>query len=112
MTDKKVLTIRQDAANWIAEKLSDNHMGLKVDVNKKGCAGGEYVFTPLTEGDVTPDLGHVDDNGIRLYYPRTLLLSLIGSELTLYQDQFATRLDFNNPNEVSRCGCGESIQLS
>lgn len=105
------MSITQEAADWIQAKLSDHHVGLLVTVNKKGCAGGEYEFKPLAEDEIMSDYGRVEDAGITLFYPRTLLLSLIGSELILYQDQFATRLDFKNPNEQSRCGCGESIQL-
>lgn len=108
---KKVMTISEEAAQWIQEKFASEHVGLLVSVNKKGCAGGEYEFKPLTQEEVTLDYGQVEDQGVTLFYPRTLLLSLIGSELVLYKDQFATRLDFNNPNEQSRCGCGESIQL-
>ena len=108
---KKVMTIAPEAAEWIAAKLAEDHVGLLVNVNKKGCAGGEYEFKPLSEDEITPDYGRVEDQGVTLFYPRTLLLSLIGSELVLYKDQFATRLDFNNPNEQSRCGCGESISI-
>lgn len=108
---KKVITISDEAAQWIGAKFLPEHVGLLVSVNKKGCAGGEYEFKPLCADEITPDFGQVEDAGVTLFYPRTLLLSLIGSELVLYRDQFATRLDFNNPNEQSRCGCGESIQL-
>lgn len=110
--DKKVMRISPEAAEWIGAKLTPDHAGLLVTVNKKGCAGGEYEFKPLKADEVTPDYGWVEDQGMTLFYPRTLLLSLIGSELILYKDKFATRLDFNNPNEESRCGCGESIQLN
>lgn len=107
---KPFLTISDDAAAFLAPKL-EGYAGVRVIVNKKGCAGGEYEFKPLNAADITPDLDVSEQNGIKVYFPRTLLMALIGSELVLQRDKFNTRLDFKNPNEVSRCGCGESVQL-
>jgi iron-sulfur cluster assembly protein len=107
---KPFLTVSPDAAAFLAPKL-EGFAGVRVSVNKKGCAGGEYEFTPVAASDVTPDLDATEDNGVKIYFPKILLLSLIGSELVLTKDQFNTRLDFKNPNELSRCGCGESVQL-
>lgn len=110
-----VITISEEAVEWIKAKFASmseqNYSGLKVSVNKKGCAGGEYEFKPVTTDDLSDDLDKIEQDGVTLYYPRTMLLKLFGSELYLFKDQFTERLDFNNPNEVSRCGCGESIQL-
>lgn len=107
---KPLLTVTDEAAAFLAPKLQ-GFAGVHVLVNKKGCAGGEYEFTPLKPEDVTRDMDATESNGIKIYFPKILLLSLIGSELTLVRDQFNTRLDFRNPNELSRCGCGESIAL-
>lgn len=109
-TMKPFITISPDAAAFLADKL-DGYAGMRVSVNKKGCAGGEYEFAPVTADQITPDLDVSTDNGVKIYFPKTMLLKLIGSELVLTRDQFNTRLDFKNPNEISRCGCGESIQL-
>jgi iron-sulfur cluster assembly protein len=107
---KPLLTISPEAAAFLAPKLA-GFDGVRVSVNKKGCAGGEYDFKPVKTADLTPDLDSAESNGIKVYFPKTMLLALIGSELILVKDQFNTRLDFKNPNELSRCGCGESVQL-
>ncbi len=107
---KPLLTVSEDAAAFLAPKLA-GYEGVRVSVNKKGCAGGEYEFKPVLAADVTPDLDMTESNGVKIYFPKIMLLSLIGSELVLNRDHFNTRLDFRNPNELSRCGCGESIQL-
>lgn len=107
---KPFITISDEAAQFLTPKLQ-GFAGLSVRVNKKGCAGGEYEFNPLEADKITPDLDKVEHNGITVYFPKTMLLALIGSELILERDQFNTRLDFKNPNETSRCGCGESIAL-
>lgn len=107
---KPFVTVSDEAAAFLAPKLG-GFAGVRVIVNKKGCAGGEYEFKPLTAGDITPDLDVSESNGVKIYFPKTMLLALMGSEMVLIADQFNTRLDFRNPNEISRCGCGESVQL-
>ncbi|MBU6235814.1 MAG: iron-sulfur cluster assembly accessory protein [Alphaproteobacteria bacterium] len=105
-----LVTISPEAAAFLAPKLGGS-AGLLVTINKKGCAGGEYEFAPINSDAVTSALDCVEDKGIKIYFEKKYLLSLMGAELVLLQDKFNTRLDFKNPNEVSRCGCGESIQL-
>lgn len=108
----QLLTVSNDARDWLKTQLEgQDYLGIKVRVNQKGCAGGEYDFSIIKHGDDTSDCDKVDDNGLTIFFPRTDLFKLIGSELVLFQDQFNTRLDFKNPNEDSRCGCGESVSF-
>ena len=109
---KSLLTVSNEAKTWLESKISgDDVLGVKVIVNQKGCAGGEYAFTLVKQGDDVSDCDKVTDNDVTIYFPRTDLMKLIGSELVLNKDEFNTRLDFNNPNESSRCGCGESVSF-
>lgn len=105
------ISVSAEAAAFLAPKL-EGFAGLYVALNKKGCAGSEYEFTPLAAKDVTDAMDRAEDRGVTVFFPKTLLFSIIGAELVLHRDQFNTRLDFKNPNEVSRCGCGESVQLA
>jgi len=105
---KPLLTISNTARDWLLDQKADTVM---VRVNTKGCAGGEYEFTPVTDDMDVSQCDKVTDNDITIYFPRTDLFKLIGSELVLFTDQFNTRLDFKNPNEDSRCGCGESVSF-
>jgi iron-sulfur cluster assembly protein len=107
---KPLIAISEDARAFLAPKL-EGFDGLLVTANKKGCAGNEYEFKPIAKADVTRDMDVTTDQGISIYFPKTMLMALLGSELVLAKDAFNTRLDFKNPNELSRCGCGESIQL-
>jgi len=107
-----LLTVSEEAKNWLEVQLQGlDYRGIMVRVNSKGCAGGEYEFSTVTgETDISA-CDHVTDNDLTIYFLRTDLFKLIGSELVLFQDQFNTRLDFKNPNEDSRCGCGESVSF-
>ena len=108
----QILTVTDEAKNWLTSQLKgQDYDGIFVRVNNKGCAGGEYEFKPVTAETDVSQCDKVDDNGLTIYFPRTDLFKLIGSELVLFEDQFNTRLDFKNPNEDSRCGCGESVSF-
>lgn len=109
---KPLLTISNDAKQWLETQLKgQEYLGIMVRVNTKGCAGGEYEFKPVLADTDISACDKVEDNGITIYFPRTDLFKLIGSELILLEDKFNTRLDFKNPNEDSRCGCGESVSF-
>ena len=109
---KPLLTVSDDAKNWLQGQLAgQSYIGIMVRVNAKGCAGAEYEFSTVQAGDDVTACDKVEDNGVTIYFPRTDLFKLIGSELVLSQDEFNTRLDFKNPNEDSRCGCGESVSF-
>jgi iron-sulfur cluster assembly protein len=108
---KPMITVSDEAAAWLSSKLAEGYAGVRVSVNKKGCAGGEYEFQAIKDTEITPDLDRVSDKGVTIFFPKLLLFQIIGSELVLHIDKFNTKLDFKNPNELARCGCGESIQL-
>jgi len=111
--DKSLLTISDEARDWLNNILGsqDDIVGVHVSINKKGCAGGEYVFRPVKAGEDMTACDKITDNGVTLFVPRTQILNLIGAELVLFKDRLNQRLDFKNPNEADRCGCGESISF-
>lgn len=111
-----IIKISDEAAEYLSkqfEAASEPYVGLLVNLaENKGCAGGEYKFSPLVKDDVQDDYEVIEDQGITLYVPRAQILFIFGAELVLHKDKFNTRLDFNNPNETARCGCGESIDIT
>jgi iron-sulfur cluster assembly protein len=40
------------------------------------------------------------------------VLFLLGTEMDYKADKMQAQFIFNNPNQVSACGCGESVQLT
>ena len=46
-----------------------------------------------------------------IYIDAAATLFLIGSEVDWNQDDLQSSFSFNNPNESSRCGCGESFSI-
>ena len=49
--------------------------------------------------------------GVRVLIDPKAILFLIGTEMDYKTDKLAAQFVFNNPNQTSTCGCGESVQL-
>lgn len=84
--------------------------GLRVGIRKGGCAGMEYtmefVDAPAKFDEV------VEDRGVRVFIDAKAVLYLLGTEMDYVTDKLSARFVFNNPNQTSACGCGESITLT
>jgi len=113
----KVVSLTDAAANRIRAIMEQSPpdasgapaLGLRVGVKKGGCAGMEYTFEvahALAKGDES-----VTDKGATVIVDAKAVLFLLGTELDFKTDRFASTFVFNNPNEVSACGCGESVEI-
>ena len=49
--------------------------------------------------------------GVRVLIDPKAVLFLIGTEMDYKTDRLAAQFVFNNPNQTSACGCGESVKL-
>jgi iron-sulfur cluster assembly protein len=54
----------------------------------------------------------VEDKGVRILIDPKAVMFLLGTEMDFKTDKLATQFVFNNPNQTSACGCGESVQLT
>ena len=109
----QVLTITDEAAERIKALVvgsDDPLLGIKVGVKNGGCAGMEYVLDKVLEADPKDDL--VEDKGVRVYVDPKATLFLLGTELGYEVTKFRTGFTFDNPNQTSACGCGESVALT
>ena len=53
----------------------------------------------------------VEDKGVRVLIDPKAVLFLLGTEMDYKTDKLSAQFVFNNPNQTSACGCGESVQL-
>ena len=50
-------------------------------------------------------------NNIKVFIDPKATMFLLGSEMDYSTDKLSSRFVFNNPNEKSTCGCGESFSI-
>jgi iron-sulfur cluster assembly protein len=84
-------------------------VGLKIGVKKGGCAGMEYT---MTWADTIGRLDEVIEiDGARVIIDPQAVLYLLGTQMDFKSDKLSSQFVFNNPNQKSACGCGESVEL-
>jgi len=84
--------------------------GVRVGVKNGGCAGMEYTMEYATAVNPTDEV--VEDKGVRILVDPKAILFLLGTEMDYKVDKLSAQFVFNNPNQTSACGCGESVQLT
>src|ERR1700760_3877029 len=84
--------------------------GVRVGVKNGGCAGMSYTMEYAEHANPTDEV--VDDKGVRLLIDPKAVLFLLGTEMDFKVDKLSSGFVFNNPNQTSACGCGESVALT
>ena len=108
----QLMTVTETAAERIRELMAHAEepvAGLRVGVKNGGCAGMaysmDYVREPFPGDEV------VEDKGVKVLIDPKAVLFLLGTEMDFKRDKLTSGFVFNNPNQVSACGCGESVSL-
>jgi iron-sulfur cluster assembly protein len=84
-------------------------VGLRIGVKNGGCAGMEYTMEWAE--DQKPFDEVVEDKGVKVLIDAKAMMFLLGTEMDYQSSALKSGFVFNNPNQVSACGCGESVQL-
>jgi len=84
--------------------------GVRVGVKNGGCAGMEYTMEYAEA--VHPNDEVIEDKGVKILIDPKAVLFLLGTEMDYKTDKLSAQFIFNNPNQTSACGCGESVQLT
>ena len=108
-----MLTITDKAAERVRDLMArseDGVIGLRVGVKKGGCSGLMYEVEYAREQKKFEEL--VEDKGVKVFIDPSAIMFLIGAEMDFHQDKFHAGFVFSNPNEMDRCGCGESFRVA
>ena len=108
-----ILKITQQASfelKKIIEKAPNETVGVIVGVDKSGCSGYSYKLDFIKKDQVA-NLEYVEKNNVKVFIDPKATMFLIGSEMDYSKDKLTSRFIFNNPNEKSTCGCGESFNV-
>jgi iron-sulfur cluster assembly protein len=105
LTDAAAERIQQ-----LTQRADSEIVGLRVGIKNGGCAGQSY--TVEYAHDIKPTDEVVVDKGVKVLVDPKAVLFLLGTEMDYKTDKMQAQFVFNNPNQISACGCGESVQLT
>ena len=110
--DRPIISVTDSAAGRIRHLLasrSGTPAGLRLSLRGRGCAGFSYDFAfadaPMVGDEV------VAGDGFTVYVDPMAVMFLVGTTVDYEDTPLKSGFVFRNPNEVSRCGCGESFSV-
>ena len=83
--------------------------GVRVGIRNGGCAGMAYTLDPVEAANPADDV--VTGHGATVFIDPKAVLFLLGTTMDFETTKMRSGFVFHNPNEVSACGCGESVEL-
>ena len=107
-----VMKLTDHAAEHVREIIAEAARpiaGVRVGVKNGGCAGMAYTLDYVEAPDARDEV--VSDKGVTVFIDPKAILFLIGTVMDFQETKLRSGFVFQNPNEVSACGCGESVQL-
>ena len=113
MSGFKVITLTDRAADRIKAIMADADRpiaGLRVGVKNGGCAGMSYTMEYAEARNPGEDV--IEDRGVTVFIDPKAVLFLLGTEMDFQTTKLSSQFVFNNPNQTSACGCGESVAIT
>jgi len=99
-----------DRIKAIMEKSDKPLAGLRIGIENSGCAGVGYTMEYAEAAAKGDDV--VEDKGVTLFIQPTAVMFLLGTRMDYQVDKMTSGFVFDNPNQTSACGCGESVELA
>ena len=109
----KVMSLTDAAASRVREIMSASAApvaGLRVGVKNGGCAGMSYTMEMAASAHPHDEV--VEDKGVKVLIDPKAILFLLGTEMDFQSSKLSNGFVFNNPNQTSACGCGESVAIT
>jgi iron-sulfur cluster assembly accessory protein len=93
----------------LRNEADDSHTGLRIFVEKGGCAGMQYgmkLDSPIEGDEIT------ERDGMQIYIDRQSMTFLKGSTIDYTDSLTGTGFRIVNPNAQRSCGCGTSFEAA
>ena len=108
------ITFTESAITYINKMLAKNNgIGFRLSVKKTGCSG--FAYYPTIINDAIEDDITIESNGMKIFIDAKWVHLLQEIKVDYLEEEKTglkqKRLIFTNPNEASRCGCGESFHV-
>lgn len=106
-----MIFVTENAATKIKQHLikRGKGYGIRIGVKTTGCSGLAYVLE-FVDDPATTDV-EIKTNGCSVYVDPKSLPYLQGLTMDYMKKGLNEGFEFINPNESSRCGCGESFNV-
>lgn len=108
-----LLSVTSNASNQIKKILSnapDGFDSVVIGVDKSGCSGYSYKLDFGKSSDLK-NYEIINVDGAKVLIDPKATMFLLGSTMDYKTDKLSSRFIFENPNEKSTCGCGESFSI-
>lgn len=106
----KITEKAAEQINALLQDAPDGAAGVRLTIKATGCSGNSYKME-YVDGAADQDEAF-EENGAQIFIPKLYSWMLFGTTIDYITDELGnSRFDFINPNEVGRCGCGESFTV-
>lgn len=82
-------------------------LGLRIGITNTGCSGHMYNVEYAEEERPLEEV--IEQDGVKIYIDPLAMMFVFGSKMDYVEGKLQSGFTFENPNETSRCGCGESF---
>jgi len=87
--------------------------GVRLTIKSTGCSGHSYAMEFIPPQDNLAQDDRFEAQGAAIFIPKIHSWMLFGMQIDFVQDHLGNaKFTFSNPNEASRCGCGESFTVA
>ena len=104
VTDASAVRIKH-----LMSEQGEGKFGLRVGVRNAGCSGMAYTIDFAEAANAGDQV--IDDKGVTVVVDAEAAVFLVGAEMDYVEEKLHSGFVFNNPNEIGRCGCGESFRV-
>ncbi len=105
------VTLTEAAARHVTRYLSrrGKGVGVRLGVKTTGCSGLAYKLEYADEQ--APEDIVFESNGVRVLVDPKSMAYIDGTQLDFVREGLNEGFRFSNPNELDKCGCGESFRV-
>lgn len=112
----KVINITKLAGKQLVRIAESNNVNnILFSITGGGCNGFNYKFTPLNWEQYKKEHNKFDEivkyENIKIIVCGHSLLHLLGTTIDWKKDIMGESFHFENPNAISKCGCGTSFSI-
>jgi len=107
-----MMTLTTAAQKYLEANLLESPegtLGVRIGLRDAGCSGYAYTIdfadTQLAEDHI------LEFDSVKIFIAKEYFKQLQGTVVDLVEEGVNTTLEFDNPNVVHECGCGESFKF-